>query len=142
MNDNKGTNIGITVFSFFSLKMKLIIIGIIVGIFMLVIVPIIAISSLVSNNSNTQEKIGKTQIINNESLVKYINAQMIMPFETWNSTKDVVTSLFGSRTSPITGLASFHTGIDLVVVSITEPKICAALDGKVIFTKASNYSYR
>ncbi|MDO5556496.1 MAG: hypothetical protein Q4G09_07925 [Clostridia bacterium] len=144
MGENKGTNVGVTVFSFLSFKMKLIIIGIIVGIFILVIVPVIVISSLFSNdnNSNSQQKIGKTQIISNESLIKYLNAQMIMPFETWNSTKDVVTSLFGPRTSPITGLANFHTGIDLVVVSITEPKVCAVLDGKVIFTKTSNYSYR
>lgn len=142
MNNNTGTNIGVTIFSFFSFKVKLIIIGVIIGIFILVIVPVIAISSIFSKDDNSQTKVGKEQIISSENLTKYLNAQMIMPFETWNSTKDVVTSLYGPRTSPITGLASFHSGIDLVVVSITKPKVCAALDGKVIFTKVSNYSYR
>ena len=58
--------------------------------------------------------------------------------------KDVVTSKFSNnRTIIVNGQlqSRAHTGIDLVVISISEPKICAVSSGKVVVAKAGQTGY-
>ena len=78
------------------------------------------------------------------NMKKYEGAVFPMPFETWDSNKDVVTSKFSpSRTITVNGVVQTraHTGIDLVVISISNPKICSVLSGKVVVSKAGNTGY-
>lgn len=148
---NNNSNMGKDIFALFSLKTKLIIIGVAIGIFLLVIIPVLIIAPFSGSNTKTAQGGGYSteesmisEVIPPESLKKYINANFPMPFETWDSNKDVVTSEFSSsRTITVNGetQTSAHTGIDLVVLSVSNPKICAVLDGKVVVAKAGNTGY-
>ena len=154
---NEILEMGKTAFSLFSFKIKMIIIGVIIGIFIVVIVPVVAITSIFSDNdtqsddneqssssSSTSTIITVNEVITEDSLTKYIGAVFPMPFETWDTTQDVITSLFSkSRTVTVNGVTQTkaHTGIDLVVVSIADPKICSVLSGIVVVSKAGNTGY-
>lgn len=150
---NELIEMGKTAFSLFSFKIKMIIIGIAVGIFIVIIFPVVAIMSAFSNDdTQTNQRQGGgsdsntivNEVIAPESLKKYIDAKFPMPFETWNNEKDVVTSKFSpSRTITVNVQTQTraHTGIDLVVISIDNPKICAVLEGKVVVARAGNTGY-
>lgn len=112
-NKNEVLDIGMTAFSLLSFKVKIIIICVIIGIFIVVIFPVVAIMSLTSNDNNTEKKgestssdttITVNEVISSDNLKKYIGAVFPMPFETWDSGKDVVTSKFSkSRTITVNG---------------------------------------
>lgn len=113
MNDNKNTVGDLTAiaFSFLSGKMKLIIIGIILGLFFLILLPVIAIMSLGSGGGEDDESssqitsVVSSEIIGSEKLYQYANSKFIMPFETWNTKRDVITSKFSkSRTITVNGV--------------------------------------
>ena len=88
------------------------------------------ISKTMENNKNINQKnggndTGSSIVVNEvvEGLKKYQSATFPMPFENWNSEKDVVTSKFSNnRTIIVNGQlqSRAHTGIDLVVISISE----------------------
>lgn len=150
--NNEILEIGKTTFSFLSLKAKILIIGVLIGIVIIVIFPVVAIMTISSNNENKLDKKKSesstlsTIIVNEvvEGLKKYEGATFPMPFESWEQNKDVVTSKFSkSRTITINGITKtgVHTGIDLVVISISSPKICAVTSGKVVVAKAGNTGY-
>lgn len=114
-NKNEVLEMGKTVFSLFSFKIKMIIIGVVVGIFIVVIFPVVAIMSVFSDNDIQSDKkqggsssSASTTITVNEvvdGLKKYEGATFPMPFETWESSKDVVTSKFSkSRTITVNGV--------------------------------------
>lgn len=152
-NKNEIIEMGKVGLSFLSLKVKLIILAVIAGLLIVVIFPVVAIMSVFDNdNSQVGQKSGggggsATKIVINEvveGLEKYEGATFPMPFETWNKEKDVVTSKFSkSRTITVNGVTQTgaHTGIDLVVVSIANPKICAVASGKVILARAGTTGY-
>ena len=153
-NRNEVLDMGKTAFSIFSSKTKMIIIGVAVVIFIVVIFPVVAIMSAFSDNDkqanqgkgggDTSSGVTINEVIPPESLKKYLDAKFPMPFETWDSSKDVVTSKYSpSRTIIVNGVTQTrpHTGIDLVVVSKSNPKICAVLNGKVVVSKAGNTGY-
>ena len=152
-NKNQVLDMAKVGFGLLSTKVKLIIIGVAVGIFIVVIFPIVAIMSIFSssNNQSNQKKQEETsavisinEVIDEGSMYKYQNATFPMPFETWNSSKDVVTSRFSkSRTITIAGRTQTraHTGIDLVCISKGSPKICAVASGKVVVDKPLLTSY-
>lgn len=121
MQDDKKSNIGLVTLSLFSLKTKMIVIGVAIGIFLIVIVPVVAITSIFSTEEkqSSQKKGGGTstssssttttstnssssndvtttvnEVISSESLTKYKNAKFPMPFEVWDSSKDRVSSQF------------------------------------------------
>ena len=115
MSDN-SKDLTTLVFSFVSLKTKAIILGVIIGVFLIILIPVIVVASL-NGGSNSDEEDSSTssgvvsqgtttakssEIIPEEKLYKYENAMFIMPFETWNPNKDVMTSKYGQRTHPIT----------------------------------------
>lgn len=114
-NKNEVLEMGKTAFSLFSFKIKMIIIGVAVGIFIVVIFPVVAIMSVFSDNDMQSDKkqggsssSSVTTITVNEvvdGLKKYEGATFPMPFETWESSKDVVTSKFSkSRTITVNGV--------------------------------------
>lgn len=114
-NKNEVLEMGKTAFSLFSFKIKMIIIGVAVGIFIVVIFPVVAIMSVFSDNDiQSDKKQGRSSstssatIMVNEvvdGLKKYEGATFPMPFETWESNKDVVTSKFSkSRTIIVNGV--------------------------------------
>lgn len=151
-SNNQILEIGRTAFSFLSFKVKMIIIGVAIGIFIIIIFPVVAIMSIFpENNQQKDNKKGETSnsntiVVNEviEGLKKYEGATFPMPFENWESNKDVVTSKFSkSRTITVNGITKTgaHTGIDLVVISISSPKICSVLSGKVVVAKAGNTGY-
>lgn len=151
-NQNGILEIGKMAFSFLSLKVKIIIIGVVIGIFIIVIFPVVAIMSISSeNNQQKDNKNGEnfnsnTIVVNEviEGLKKYEGATFPMPFESWEQNKDVVTSKFSkSRTITVNGVTKTgaHTGIDLAVVSNANPKVCSVLSGKVIVAKVGNTGY-
>lgn len=153
-NKNEILDIGKTAFSLFSFKTKMIIIGVAVFTFIVVIFPVVAIMSIFSNNekqSNIKQNGGSgttiitvNEVIPTESMKKYEGATFPMPFETWDSNRDVVTSKYNpSRTITVNGVTqtAAHTGIDLVVLSVAEPKICSVLSGKVVVSKAGTSGY-
>lgn len=150
-NRNEVLELGKTAFSLFSFKIKMIIIGIAIIILIVVIFPVVALMTFSSDNKNTNQKNGgngaESSIVVNEvveGLKKYQGATFPMPFENWNSEKDVVTSKFSkNRTIVVNGQVQSraHTGIDLVVISIAEPKICAVSSGKVVVAKAGQTGY-
>ena len=154
-NKNEVLEMGKTAFSLFSLKTKLIIIGVAIGIFIVVIFPVVAIMSIFSGDdtqSDDKKQDGTTssttitvnEVISSDNMKKYEGAVFPMPFETWDSNRDVVTSKFSpSRTVTVNGVTQTkaHTGIDLVVISISNPKICSVLSGKVVVSKAGNTGY-
>ena len=112
-NKNEVLEMGKTAFSLFSFKIKMIIIGVAIGIFIVVIFPVVAMMSIFSDNdTQSDKKKGEDSTSTNitvneiaEGLKKYEGATFPMPFETWESSKDVVTSKFSkSRTITVNGV--------------------------------------
>lgn len=163
MTDNKNqvAEMGKLGFSLLSFKTKMIIIGVVIGIFLIVIVPIVAIMSIFTpapknssqkkggdkgsnSSSGTSVTISVNEVFDEGSLVKYENAVFPMPFETWDKSKDVVTSRFSkSRTITVNGRVQTgaHTGMDIVCISKASPKICAVASGTVVVAKAGSTGY-
>ena len=163
MTDNKNqvAEMGKLGFSLLSFKTKMIIIGVVIGIFLIVIVPIVAIMSIFTpapknssqkkggdkgsnSSSGTSVTISVNEVFDEGSLVKYENATFPMPFETWDKSKDVVTSRFSkSRTITVNGRVQTgaHTGMDIVCISKSSPKICAVASGTVVVAKAGSTGY-
>ena len=156
MTDNKNqvAEMGKLGFSLLSFKTKMIIIGVVIGIFLIIIVPVVAIMSIFTpttknssqkkggdkgsgSSSGTSVTISVNEVFDEGSLVKYENATFPMPFETWDKSKDVVTSRF-SRRKTQTGA---HTGMDIVCISKASPKICAVASGTVVVAKAGSTGY-
>ncbi len=112
-NKNQVAEMGKLGFSLLSFKTKMIIIGVVIGVFLIIIVPVVAIMSIFttttknsnqkkggdggSTSSGTSVTISVNEVFDEESLVKYENAIFPMPFETWNKSKDVVTSRFSKN---------------------------------------------
>ncbi len=126
-------DIATTAFSFLSTKVKAIILGVILLLFFLIIIPVLLIAGLFTSNTtedNVEENVSTSQVdgetFSSEDLKQYADAQFIMPFAKWNG---VVTSKYGTRVHPVTGVKKKHTGIDLVCSS--NPKIIAVEDGIV-----------
>lgn len=147
MSDNKAKDLTETVFSFLSIKVKFIVIGICIGL-LLIIVILFGVIGMFSTNNNTDEdsssgSSGSGSTVST-STYKYVGAKFSMPFEVWDSTKDVITSKFSpSRTITVNGVTQTkaHTGIDLVCISKASPKVCSALAGKVIVANAGSTGY-
>lgn len=106
MNGNEKTvgDLTSTVFSFLSLKIKLIIIGIVLGLFFIILIPVIAISAVTggvdedSDSSISSSEVSATsEVIGSDKLYQYANSKFSMPFETWDTSKDVITSKFSPR---------------------------------------------
>lgn len=145
---NSIEDIGVAAFSFLSLKVKAIILGVIIGLFFLIIVPVLLITSVFASN-NTDEETGEAgtsssivagEIISEGDLAKYSEAKLIIPFEKWDSKSGVITSKYGMRTHPVTGVRKKHTGIDLVCTASN--KVLAAEEGTVTLrTYSSSSSY-
>lgn len=159
-NKNQVAEMGKLGFSLLSFKTKMIIIGVIIGIFLIIIVPVVAIMSIFkpapknssqkkggdggSSSSGTSVSISVNEVFDEGSLVKYENATFPMPFETWDKSKDVVTSRFSkSRTITVNGRvqSGAHTGMDIVCISKASPKICAVASGTVVVAKAGSTGY-
>lgn len=90
-----------TVFSFFSLKVKMIIIGICLGGLILFIGIFALIGTFSGNSDSEDEETGKSSNTGqvSDSTYTYKGAKLSMPFEVWDSTRDVITSKFShSRT--------------------------------------------
>lgn len=128
-------DIGETAFSFFSFKVKAIIIGIIIGVFILIIVPVLIISNTFTSQIDDEEEIDTSQvatatgeITKEEEWTKYTGATFIMPLASWTS-NSTVTSKWGTRVHPVTGVKKKHTGIDLV--SVKNDKVIAVEPGIV-----------
>ena len=110
-NNNALKNVATTGFSLLSFKAKMIVLGVIIVIFLVILIPVIALSS-VTGFDNIQKKgggssssSGGTSTSTSETVVstdtkKYENASFIMPFECWDSKVDVITSPFGYRSDP------------------------------------------
>ena len=159
-NKNQVAEMGKLGFSLLSFKTKMIIIGVIIGVFLIIIVPVVAIMSIFtpapknssqkkgggggSSSSGTSVSISVNEVFDEGSLVKYENATFPMPFETWDKSKDVITSRFSkSRTITVNGRvqSGAHTGMDIVCVSKSSPKICAVASGTVVVAKAGSTGY-
>ena len=144
---NSIEDVGATAFSFLSLKVKIIILGVVIGLFFLIIVPVLLITSVFSSNdsedigeSGTSSSIVAGEIISEGDLAKYSEAKLIIPFEKWNSKTGVITSKYGMRIHPVTGVKKKHTGIDLVCTASN--KVVAAEEGTVTLrTYSSSSSY-
>lgn len=144
---NSIEDVGATAFSFLSLKVKIIILGVVIGLFFLIIVPVLLITSVFSSNdsedtgeSGTLSSIVAGEIISEGDLAKYAEAKLIIPFEKWNSKTGVITSKYGMRIHPVTGVKKKHTGIDLVCTASN--KVVAAEEGTVTLrTYSSSSSY-
>lgn len=110
MKDDEKTvgDLTSTVFSFLSIKVKFIIIGIILIVFFIILIPVIAISAVTggadddetdSSTITSQEASATSEVIGSDKLYQYANSKFVMPFETWDTSKDVITSKFSkSRT--------------------------------------------
>lgn len=160
-NKNQVAEMGKLGFSLLSFKTKMIIIGVVIGIFLIIIVPVVAIMSIFTpapknssqkkggdkgsnSSSGTSVTISVNEVFDEGSLVKYENATFPMPFETWDKSKDVVTSRFSkSRTITVNGRvqSGAHTGMDIVCISKASPKICAVASGTVVVAKAGSTGY-
>ena len=110
MSENKAKDLTGIVFSFLSLKVKAIIIGVCVG-FLIIIIGIFGLIGVFNtSNSNSDEESsggssgsGGVEVV--ESTYKYVGAEFNIPFETWDSTKDVITSKFSpKRTITVNGV--------------------------------------
>lgn len=129
-------DIGKTAFGFLSLKMKAIILGVIIGLFFLIIVPVLLISSVFTGGmddedeetSSSQVTAASGEIIQEENWTKYSDATFIMPLASWTSSS-TITSKWGTRVHPVTGVTKKHTGIDLV--SQKDDKVIAVESGIV-----------
>lgn len=132
-NNNVLLNVSSTLFSFLSFKAKMIVLGVVILVVLIILIPIIALSSVSKkvDEKNGNIASGSSSIQISQDTKKYENASFPMPFETWDSSKDVITSPYGTRIDPITSKVSFHSGIDLVVRSISNPKICSVANGVV-----------
>ncbi|MBR2587960.1 MAG: M23 family metallopeptidase [Bacilli bacterium] len=160
-NKNQVAEMGKLGFSLLSFKTKMIIIGVVIGIFLIIIVPVVAIMSIFTpapknssqkkggdkgsnSSSGTSVTISVNEVFDEGSLVKYENATFPMPFETWDKSKDVITSRFSkSRTITVNGRvqSGAHTGMDIVCISKASPKICAVASGTVVVAKAGSTGY-
>ena len=160
-NKNQVAEMGKLGFSLLSFKTKMIIIGVVIGIFLIIIVPVVAIMSIFApapknssqkkggdkgsnSSSGTSVTISVNEVFDEGSLVKYENATFPMPFETWDKSKDVITSRFSkSRTITVNGRvqSGAHTGMDIVCISKASPKICAVASGTVVVAKAGSTGY-
>ena len=159
-NKNQVAELGKLGFSLLSFKTKMIIIGVVIGIFLIIIVPVAAIMSIFtpapknssqkkggdggSSSSGTSVSISVNEVFDEGSLVKYKNATFPMPFEIWDKSKDVVTSRFSkNRTITVNGKVQSraHTGVDIVCISKASPKICAVASGTVVVAKAGSTGY-
>lgn len=157
---NNKNQIGTAAFSLISFKTKMIILGIIIFKFFLIMFPIIAIMSIFTphpknssqkkggdggkDSSKSSVTISVNEVFDEESLTKYEGATFPMPFETWDKSQDVVTSRFTTnRTITVNGKTQTgaHTGIDIVCVSKSSPKVCAAASGTVVVAKAGATGY-
>lgn len=150
MDDNKDSTGDLTaeVFSFLSLKIKLIIMGVIIVVFLIMLLPVIILASIGNNTEDEEESTNTTEsssvVVTSDDMYQYVNGQFPMPFETWDTNRDVITSRFsGNRTLTVDGVTQTkpHTGIDLVCVSKSNPKICAVKEGKVVVAIAGTTSY-
>lgn len=160
-NKNQVAEMGKLGFSLLSFKTKMIIIGVVIGIFLIIIVPVVAIMSIFTpapknssqkkggdkgsnSSSGTSVTISVNEVFDEGSLVKYENATFPMPFETWDKSKDVITSRFSkSRTITVNGRvqSGAHTGMDIVCISKASPKISAVASGTVVVAKAGSTGY-
>lgn len=110
MSDNRAKDFTETVFSFLSLKVKAIIIGVCLGLLILFIGIFALIGMFNTSNSSDDDSkssssgsSGSVEVV--EGTYKYVGAKFNMPFEAWNSTKDVITSKFSpSRTITVNGV--------------------------------------
>lgn len=99
-------------FSFLSFKVKAIVIAVVITLFLVILIPIVALSSI-NRVDNTQKKGGSSGTTSSGGVTvsvdtkKYENASFIMPFESWDSSKDLVTSSFGYRSDPFTRKTCF-----------------------------------
>lgn len=110
-NNNVLKNVATTGFSLLSFKAKMIVLGVIIVLFLVILIPVIALSS-VTGIDNTQKKGGGSSSSSGSTSTsgavvstdtkKYENASFIMPFECWDSKVDVITSPFGYRSDPFT----------------------------------------
>ena len=159
-NKNQVVEMGKVGFSLLSFKTKMIILGVIIFNFLIIIFPIVAIMSIFTpapknssqkkggdggkDSSKASVTISVNEVFDEESLTKYEGATFPMPFETWDKSKDVVTSRFTkSRTITVNGKTQTgaHTGIDIVCISKSSPKVCAAASGTVVVAKAGSTGY-
>ena len=112
MSENKAKDLTGIVFSVLSLKVKAIIIGICIGL----LIIIIGVFSLIGifNTSNSDDESSSESSKNSsgssnvevvEDTYKYVGAEFNIPFETWDSTRDVITSKFSpKRTVTVNGV--------------------------------------
>lgn len=114
MSDNKAKDLTGIVFSFLSLKVKAIIIGVCVG-FMIIVIGIFGLIGMFSSSTSDDDEgssassgggaggSGSVEVV--EGTYKYVGAKFNIPFETWDSTRDVITSKFSpSRTITVNGV--------------------------------------
>lgn len=112
MSDNKSKDLTGIVFSFLSLKVKAIIIGVCVG-FMIIVIGIFGLIGMFSSSTSDDDGSsasagggsgsGSVEVV--EGTYKYVGAKFNIPFETWDSTRDVITSKFSpSRTITVNGV--------------------------------------
>ena len=100
-------------------KAKAIIIGVCVSLLIIIIgiFSLIGIFNTSNSNSDSDEEnsgdssgSGSVEVV--ESTYKYVGAEFNIPFETWDSTRDVITSIFSpKRTITVNGVTrtSPHT---------------------------------
>lgn len=112
MSDNKAKDLTGIVFSFLSLKVKAIIIGVCIG-FLIIVIGIFGLIGVFNtSNSNTDDESdsggssgGSSSVEVVEGTYKYVGAEFNIPFETWDSTRDVITSKFSpKRTITVNGV--------------------------------------
>ena len=90
-NKNEVLEMGKTAFSLFSLKIKMIIVGVAIGIFIVVIFPVVALMSVFSNDdtqsddkkqegssSSTSTTITVNEVISSDNMKKYEGAVLKM----------------------------------------------------------------
>jgi len=145
---NSTEDIAGAAFNLLSFKMKAIILGVVIGLFFLIIVPVLLITSIFSSN-NKEEETGEAgtsssivagEIISEGEIAKYAEAKLIIPFAKWDSKSGVITSKYGMRVHPVTGVNKKHTGIDLVCTA--SDKVLAAEEGTVTLrTYSTSSSY-
>lgn len=130
-------DVGKTAFSFLSLKTKAIILGIVIGVFMLIIVPVLLITSVFAggNEEEEDEETSTSQVASatgeitkENEWTKYTGAKFIIPLSSWTSSSKI-TSKWGTRVHPVTGAVKKHTGIDLV--SQKDDRVIAVESGVV-----------
>lgn len=109
MSDNKVKDFTETVFSFLSIKVKAIIIGVCVG-FLIIVIGIFGLIGMFNSpktndddSSGSSSGSGSVEVV--EGTYRYVGAKFNIPFETWDSTRDVITSKFSpSRTITVNGV--------------------------------------